>query len=335
MKILSTCLLLTATLLSAQTSFISGFELGTLSEGFGSLNTGSVQSAIVRSGNYAYRANPVASNQTIVFASRSAGGVLRQIFKSSRFYIQVAALPSGGISPSVSIVKLGGAATFNPEVDLGADGTLTLADSTHTNIGHSSNALTVDGLWHRVEFDIGSGLRVYVDGLLWASGGSTSYPAATSISLGAGDSPTFINASTDLYFDDVLVDAGSYGALPGDGSSVLLPASFTSGSRYVTGSYVSSGVPSSAFVNATMAICVDEQTGHGKTNGTIGSTSNPAGSAYSFDFGDGVTSIASTNAGPVSAFPSVDLSSSATIGIIESNSRNQTVSFAGLYVDFR
>src|SRR6266851_4606832 len=150
------------------TSFITGFELGSLAEG--SATGGSVQSAVVRSGSYAYRANPIHSNQYIGFVSRSAGGGLRQVFRSSRFYLRIEQLPLNG---SVSIVKIGGAATFNPEVDLNWDGTLVLADSWYPAIAKSQNALTRDGLWHRVEFDVGYGLRVYVDGVLWASGGTT------------------------------------------------------------------------------------------------------------------------------------------------------------------
>jgi len=200
-------------------SFITGFELGSLSEA--SATGGSVQSAIVRSGSYAYRAHPVYSNQQIGFYSRSAGGTLRQIFKSSRFYMYVGALPLTG---SVSIVRIAGAATFNPEVDLNSDGTLTLADSWYPSIAKSQHALTADGLWHRIEFDIGYGLRVYVDGVLWASGSSTTYPAAASIAFGAGESPTSVNATCDLYFDDILIDSGSFSAtgLPGDGHVALL-----------------------------------------------------------------------------------------------------------------
>ncbi len=182
-------------------SFITGFELGSLAEG-GAMG-GSVQSSIVRSGSYAYRANPIYSNQYIGFVSRSAGGGLRQVFRSSRFYLRIEQLPLNG---SVSIVKIGGAATFNPEVDLNWDGTLVLADSWYPAIAKSQNALTRDGLWHRVEFDVGYGLRVYVDGVLWASGGTTTYPTAASMLFGAGASPTSVNATCDLYFDDILID---------------------------------------------------------------------------------------------------------------------------------
>jgi hypothetical protein len=189
-----------------------------IAEGFA--NGGSVQSAIVRSGSYAYRANPVNSNRYIAFASRSAGGVVRQIFSSSRFYLYVAQLPLNG---SVSIVKVGGAETLNPEVDLNWDGTLTLADAWYPVLVRSQKALTPDGLWHRIEFDGGNSPSVYVDGVLWASS-NRAYAAGTSMSFGAGGSPTFINAITDLYFDDVLVDGGSFSktGFPGDGHVVLL-----------------------------------------------------------------------------------------------------------------
>src|SRR5439155_10097708 len=128
-------------------------------------------------------AHPNYSNQEFGFVSRTAGGTLRQIFRSSRFYLRIGQLPMGG---SVSIVKLGGAGTFNPEVDLNWDGTLILADSWYPAIAKSQKSFlgtsgVLDGLWHRIEFDIGYGLRVYVDGSLWASGGTTTYSAAPAI----------------------------------------------------------------------------------------------------------------------------------------------------------
>src|SRR5438874_10432578 len=70
-------------------SFVTGFELGTLAESGVFGNSGTIQSEIVRTGSYAYRANPIYSNQRIGFMSRGAGGAGRAIFKSSRFYMYV------------------------------------------------------------------------------------------------------------------------------------------------------------------------------------------------------------------------------------------------------
>lgn len=209
-------------------SLICGFEMGSLAEGIAN-GPCSVQSAIVRSGNFAYRANPVLSNASISFVSLQPGSAgARPIFKSSRFFIQVAALPSGPgpARPSVAIMRLGGAGTFNPEVDLSADGTLTIADSVTQTIATSIQSLSVDGLWHRVEVDVGYGIKVYVDGSLWVSGGTTLYLSAGSISFGAGASARYVNATCDLYFDDILVDSESFSitGLPGDGHAVLLLA---------------------------------------------------------------------------------------------------------------
>src|SRR5258706_943101 len=53
-------------------SFITGFELGSLAEGFGTLNGGAVQSGTKRSGNYAYEARAISSNPTMEFGSRSS-----------------------------------------------------------------------------------------------------------------------------------------------------------------------------------------------------------------------------------------------------------------------
>lgn len=62
-----------------------------------------------------------------------------------------------------------------------ADGSLTLADSVSTSLATSQNKLSADGAWHRVEFDVGYGLHLYVDGALWAStAGSIIRPASVS-----------------------------------------------------------------------------------------------------------------------------------------------------------
>jgi hypothetical protein len=369
-------------------SFITGFELGPSAEG--GANGGSIQSAVVRSGSYAYRANPVYSNQYIAFASRASGGTLRSIFRSSRFYLRIAQLPYG----SVSIVKIGGAATFNPEVDLNPDGTLTLADSWYPVLAKSQQALT-QNVWHRIEFDVGYGLRVYVDGALWASGGTTTYPAAASILFGAGASPTFVNSTCDLYFDDILIDSGSFATtgLPGDGHAVLLrPASdplalnsWTGGAgatsnlwmpvhnvplagkppvsatdmsqiknrshgsnldyRPSVQSYNDAGIPSTATINAVMALSNDgQESSKGQTkSGAIWIDKNPSQTAggYSFDFGDNNGAISSfpagwaTHYGPVSARPAVSLSASPVVAVRKSSGSDVDVDFLGVYVDYQ
>ena len=267
-------------------TLLTGFELGTLGEGIPYGAGGSVQSAIHRSGSFAYRANPLNSNAYIAFESRSAGGIMRPIFRSSRFYLYVNQLPLTG---SVSIVKIGGAQTYNPEVDLNSDGTLTLADSWYASLSRSQKALSADGLWHRIEFNVGTGLSVYVDGTLWASGGSTNYPAGIAIAFGAGSTPTFINASADLYFDDVMVDGGSFSVtgFPGDGHVTLVsdqgdPAALNSWTGGAGGT-----------TNLRTAISTTPPAGHPATSETNQSQIKNAGRTGNLNYSPSLESYAS------------------------------------------
>jgi hypothetical protein len=215
--LLPVAMVCSATIAKSQISLISGFETGSLNEGIA--NGGTVTNAFAHSGQYAYRANPQNSNQYIGFVSRASGGALRQIFKSARFYLYINALPLS----SVSIVKIGGAATFNPEVDLNSDGTLTLADSWYPSLAKSQGHLTT-GVWHLIEFSVGSGLAVRVDGLPFVSGGTTAYPGAYNMVFGAGPTPTAINTTADLIFDDILISSGSFAqnGWPGAGHVALM-----------------------------------------------------------------------------------------------------------------
>jgi hypothetical protein len=176
------------------------FELGSMAEGVD--RGGSVQSAVVRSGSYAYPANPVNSNQFIGFYSQVSGGVMRQIFRSSRFYLRVGQLPAAG---SVSIVKLGGATTFNPEVDLNSDGTLRLADSLYPVIARSTKSLSADGLWHRIELDIGYLCRRNLMG----EGQHDVLSACRQYFVRRWRIANF-RERHDPYFDNILVDGDSF-----------------------------------------------------------------------------------------------------------------------------
>jgi len=90
------------------------------------------------------------------------------------------------------------------------DGSLILADSWYPQIAKSQQTLT-PGKWYGSSLHR-RGLKVYVDGALWGSGRHDQLSAGVAISFGAGESPTSINATADLYFDDILVDAGSFAA---------------------------------------------------------------------------------------------------------------------------
>lgn len=204
--------------------FICGFELGSIGEAFDSANvTGiSIQTSVVRSGTYAMRSNATSGALSYLgFQSPDTGFAPRLLFRSVRFFMRVAALPTA----NTRILNVGGS-SGSGRVNLNTDGTITIQDAAGANGVTSSLAFTVDGLWHLVEFDggfsSGSGRRVYVDQILWASSTATASGAGGTLSIGSNLAS---EASTqDLYFDDIIGDDDTFATsgFPGLGSALLL-----------------------------------------------------------------------------------------------------------------
>ncbi len=192
-------------------SYLCGFDMGHLIEGFSVTNTPTVQNTTTHSGvGYALRCNPSSSSQSMVFTSRQAGGANRSLFRSASFYLRVGTLP-GAIC---NIMQCGTATGGTLGLAINSTGTLSVRGvGAATTRATSSLTITADGLWHLVEFDCGwssgSGMRVWVDGVLFVSDTTdTSVATTTSATIGA------ITASTtcDLYFDDVVFDDSTLGA---------------------------------------------------------------------------------------------------------------------------
>jgi hypothetical protein len=306
-------------------SMIVGPSMGSLGEFASSSGTVSVQSSIVRSASYAIRANPTAGQSSITITPRPAGGGTRTFAMSCRFYLRVAALPSGSACRIY---------TADESVTLNTNGTLTAGGGSA-----SSQALSVDGLWHRIEVNGNSnldatGMEVYVDGVLWSSDSGATFPATpASVQIGA----FFNNTTADLYFSDLLFDDASFSTtgLPGDGLvKLLLPTadpgalnSWTNGGGGTTSifegvnnipptgaaastngikiknaasggnldytptmqTYLAAGIPVGSRINAVMAICNDgEEVATATKAGGVWVASNPAQGAggNSFDYGD-------------------------------------------------
>lgn len=201
------------------TSQICGFEMGHASEAdFSTSGAISVQTTIKRNGSYALRANPSPSYGYICFQRRPAGGTPNAIYQSVRFYMRVASLPS----VNTVIVYAGRDGSGNSMgLRLNTDGKLSLM-SQSTVRATSTNALTVDGLWHRIEFDCGwsagAGMRVYVDGAQWAS--DTADTGIVPYTIGYLGPQT--TCTCDLYFDDVLWDSSTLGGARANDYNVIL-----------------------------------------------------------------------------------------------------------------
>lgn len=206
-------------------SYMCGFELEHTGEAFLSTGAGvSIQSSVVRGGSFAFRAQLSAAQTSLLeFRSRPAGGTLRSIFRSCRLFVQIATMPTVNTRIWDLFDEVGIA--VKDRLLLNTDGTLTIQDSAGANGVTSTNALTVDGLWHRIEIDIGwssgNGRRVFVDGVSWASSTTTAATGQTGSQIGAATSS---NATADIYFDDVLWDDDTFvnSGFPGDSKQLIL-----------------------------------------------------------------------------------------------------------------
>lgn len=208
------------------TSFMTGFETGVNIEAHSSGRAATAPStgSPARSGTYGLDVNCSSSQIQQSFNKRNSGGAGASIFRSVRLYLQVVTLPSANAYICTGGTPSGG---FNEKLQLNTDGTLSLVtDTTPTPTvrATSSNALTVDGLWHRIEFDCGysggTGMRVFVDGVQWASDLSdVNVLAITAGSVGLWR----INLTGRVYIDDVVWDDSTLGgALSSDYKIILL-----------------------------------------------------------------------------------------------------------------
>lgn len=199
-------------------SLISGAEQNITDLEFdGGSNTGPavVVTSPVHGGTYAYQFAPSANIANVRFRIRAAGGTNRALFRSCRFYLNIAALTNA----NGTILCGAGAAAFSAigavfSLALNSTGTLVVQESGGTN-NVSTNALTADNLWHRIEFDVGwnsgAGARVFVDGVQWASFSTVTLAAQVEGLVGMDG---FANTS-NVYVDDIVWDDSTLGGSVG------------------------------------------------------------------------------------------------------------------------
>lgn len=200
-------------------TWITGFELGG-DECY--QEQGTYQTTYARSGTYGLRFSLQAQNQQY---ARRAAGSFANVALSARFYIRLLALPS---TTNTFFQLIDTTPTAFDRLRLDSSGYLIVTDG--TNSASSNRALSVDGLWHRIEFDCGwnagAGRRVFVDGSEWASTGLGAATVKTGIAFGWIDTNP-----GDIVFDDLVLDDASFSTSgsPSDSQvSLLLPVSDSS-----------------------------------------------------------------------------------------------------------
>lgn len=131
---------------------------------------------------------------------RAAGGTFRDFVKSVRFYLQVGVLPTAD-STLMSMHTSGG--TTKQRLTISSTGLLKIHDDAGTVRATSTNALPADTTWRRIDFDCGYngglGVRVYVDGVLWANHDTSTVTLCGRLGLG------WLSATVaTAYYDDVV-----------------------------------------------------------------------------------------------------------------------------------
>ena len=183
-----------------------GAELNSSTDGMEvDTNSGTiaVSTGQVRSGTYAWRANPSAGTgfwrKQISGSDQNKAGYLR-------VYVYIATLPGA----TVQLIRFSSTANAHlASIRLTSSGTLTLNGANNTQIGSASSALST-GQWYMLELKCDSTnatgtVDARVDGSSFASGNNSSRGSWARILWGA----ITPNVTCDIYFDDVALNDAS------------------------------------------------------------------------------------------------------------------------------
>ncbi len=185
------------------------------------LNSGAiaVTSSRVRSGAYAWRANPSGATgfwrQHVLSSNSSNTGYLR-------VYVNIATAPGG----TIQLIRFSNVSNAHvASLRLNADRTVGLFAADNSQVGSNSAALSLD-TWYRLELKLDgstatSALEGKVDGTTFASGNNSSAAPWGCILWGAIAG----NNTSDIYFDDVAINdsTGSFqNSWPGEGKVIHL-----------------------------------------------------------------------------------------------------------------
>ncbi len=208
---------------------ICGFESGGNLEGVVLSGNVSVISTTVHSGGFAGRIAPVAGGGNWLFRQLPAGGTALLKYMSATWYMRVLQLPDIDATQTIGVVGFGGN-TLN--LYLNSTGTLRV-DESGAGVVTSTLAFTVDGLWHRVEWDNGwntgtKDSRVFVDGTQWLTKttSASGSPVAGNFRIGGSTA-----ATTELLFDDIVFHDGPLNGARATNYSIVLLKSVSDNAR--------------------------------------------------------------------------------------------------------
>lgn len=185
-----------------------------------STNSGtiSISSTTVRSGTYAWRANPSAGTgfyRQVIFATDQS---IKGLF---RVYLNIASLP-GATTRLLSFATAANAPLAR--IDITSGGLLQLRNSNNVQVGSNSSALNT-GQWYMIDLVLDASsnpgsLEGRIDGTSFASGANSSQGSWSRILWGA-----ITTVTCDFFFDDAAMNdtSGSFqNSYPGSGKIIHL-----------------------------------------------------------------------------------------------------------------
>lgn len=180
-----------------------GLEMGSVYESYSTGSPAAFSTVKTRSGGYSMSMKPTAGPGLIRLGSRASGGTFRNLYRSVRFYLRIDTLPSA--VALLTTLQTSGVVSDATSAGLwlNSNGTFRISPDNAATTATSTNALTADGLWHRIDLDVGwnagAGIRVFVDGVVWASM-STGTAAAHAFQMFFGGTAWL----GELYIDDIV-----------------------------------------------------------------------------------------------------------------------------------
>jgi len=217
------------------TTNIYGPESGSIAVAGGESNlasgtVGIVPSPLGASHNYEVRTNPTAAAALVQLGQVDSAGTVPSIYRSVRFGLRIAALPSAG----TRIVALSDGTSYFDMLTLNSNGTLSIGRALVLD-ATSTKAFIPDGKLHWIEFDVGwssgNGRRVFVDGEEWASVATTASVAKGRQVFGVIDATTAY-----LLFSGIVSDDANLATIWGSWKvGILLPVSDSAINSWVGG----------------------------------------------------------------------------------------------------
>ncbi len=223
---------------------ICGFETGgtglATDEGTFTFGFGSIQTSVVRSGQYAFRANPISGvSNGYTLRGHDATGVIADfnvVNTYLRFYIKVVTRPSTATAKTICRIQQVTSGTLKMSVRVTQNGQLEAWDSANAKMGSTGSTVLNTTDWYMIEVLCGTGAsaswEVKINGVSEISGtGNLTTTNSGRVTIGTG---TEASGDVDFYYDDVCIRDDAY---PGPGSIVRLDPISNSADVWTTGGF--------------------------------------------------------------------------------------------------